>query len=164
MKDCRASESLQVLLDKDCLWQLVRKRTKQWQPFDLFTSRRWRICKKANQPSCMHLPKSRQYYCNDWPATENKLTELRMMYYQWKYLRQVWSLRLGCLEIAEGNSLEAIIAWKTQQNQESKGNQFALHTEMGNGVDFMMYSHAWHGKAPNDATRNCKTITLRRKY
>jgi hypothetical protein len=22
--------------------------------------------------------------------------------------------------------------------------------EMGNGVDFMMYSHAWHGKAPND--------------
>ena len=26
-----------------------------------------------------------------------------------------------------------------------------LHTEMGNGVDFMMGSHAWHGKAPNDA-------------
>jgi transketolase len=25
-----------------------------------------------------------------------------------------------------------------------------LHTEMGNGVDYMMYSHAWHGKAPND--------------
>ena len=22
---------------------------------------------------------------------------------------------------------------------------------MGNGVDYMMYSHAWHGKAPNDA-------------
>jgi transketolase len=26
-----------------------------------------------------------------------------------------------------------------------------LHTEMGNGVDFMMGSHAWHGKAPSDA-------------
>ena len=25
-----------------------------------------------------------------------------------------------------------------------------LETEMGNGVDFMMYTHAWHGKAPND--------------
>ena len=25
-----------------------------------------------------------------------------------------------------------------------------LHTEMGNGVDFMMHTHAWHGKAPND--------------
>jgi len=25
-----------------------------------------------------------------------------------------------------------------------------LHTEMGYGVDYMMGSHAWHGKAPND--------------
>ena len=24
-----------------------------------------------------------------------------------------------------------------------------LHTEMGAGVDYMMGSHAWHGKAPN---------------
>ena len=22
---------------------------------------------------------------------------------------------------------------------------------MGNGVDYMMHTHAWHGKAPNDA-------------
>tara|TARA_R110001583_G_scaffold84281_5_gene221866 strand:+ start:21284 stop:22129 length:846 start_codon:yes stop_codon:yes gene_type:complete len=26
-----------------------------------------------------------------------------------------------------------------------------LHTEMGNGVDFMMNTHAWHGKPPSDA-------------
>ena len=25
-----------------------------------------------------------------------------------------------------------------------------LHTVMGHGVDFMMHTHAWHGKAPND--------------
>jgi len=25
-----------------------------------------------------------------------------------------------------------------------------MKTEMGQGVDFMMGSHAWHGKAPND--------------
>lgn len=25
-----------------------------------------------------------------------------------------------------------------------------MHTVMGNGVDFMMHTHAWHGKAPND--------------
>ena len=25
-----------------------------------------------------------------------------------------------------------------------------LHTEMGNGVDFMIGTHAWHGVAPND--------------
>ncbi|MDG1031863.1 MAG: transketolase, partial [Flavobacteriaceae bacterium] len=24
------------------------------------------------------------------------------------------------------------------------------NTMMGNGVDFMMHTHAWHGKAPND--------------
>jgi transketolase len=25
-----------------------------------------------------------------------------------------------------------------------------MKTEMGNGVDFMMHSHKWHGVAPND--------------
>ena len=25
-----------------------------------------------------------------------------------------------------------------------------LHTEMGNGVDFMMGTHKWHGVAPHD--------------
>jgi transketolase len=25
-----------------------------------------------------------------------------------------------------------------------------MRTEMGQGVDFMMNSHAWHGIAPND--------------
>ena len=25
-----------------------------------------------------------------------------------------------------------------------------LNTVMGNGVDFMMHTHEWHGKAPND--------------
>ena len=25
-----------------------------------------------------------------------------------------------------------------------------LHTEMGNGVDYMMGTHKWHGSAPND--------------
>jgi transketolase len=25
-----------------------------------------------------------------------------------------------------------------------------MKTEMGNGVDFMMNSHKWHGVAPND--------------
>ena len=38
------------------------------------------------------------------------------------------------------------------KNRTGKGKPVCvlLHTEMGNGVDFMMYSHAWHGKAPND--------------
>jgi transketolase len=36
------------------------------------------------------------------------------------------------------------------QNQklERKTSLCIVHTEMGNGVDFMM--NTWHGKAPND--------------
>ena len=57
------------------------------------------------------------------------------------------------LTIKEGNNLEAII--KTMKEAKSKtGNGkpicVLLHTVMGNGVDYMMHTHAWHGKAPND--------------
>jgi transketolase len=58
------------------------------------------------------------------------------------------------LEIKEGNNIEAIIAGMNEaKSRTGKGKPVCvlLHTEMGNGVDFMMYSHAWHGKAPNDA-------------
>jgi len=58
------------------------------------------------------------------------------------------------LEIKEGNDIEAIIAGMHEaKSRTGKGKPVCvlLHTEMGNGVDYMMYSHAWHGKAPNDA-------------
>jgi transketolase len=58
------------------------------------------------------------------------------------------------IEIKEGNNIEAIIAGMTEaKSRTGKGKPVCvlLHTEMGNGVDYMMYSHAWHGKAPNDA-------------
>lgn len=57
------------------------------------------------------------------------------------------------LEIAQGNNLEAIIEGMTSAKAlTGKGKPVCvlLHTEMGNGVDYMMYTHAWHGKAPND--------------
>ena len=57
------------------------------------------------------------------------------------------------LEIKEGNNLEAIISGMTEaKNRTGKGKPVCvlLYTEMGNGVDFMMHTHAWHGKAPND--------------
>ena len=52
-----------------------------------------------------------------------------------------------------GNDLEAVIA--VLENAKAKtGNgkpiAIILHTEMGYGVDYMMGTHAWHGKAPND--------------
>jgi len=57
------------------------------------------------------------------------------------------------IEVAEGNNLTAIIsALKEAKSRTGKGKPVCimLDTIMGNGVDFMMYTHAWHGKAPND--------------
>ena len=53
----------------------------------------------------------------------------------------------------EGNNLEAIIdTLNNAKNLSEKGKPIVivLHTEMGNGVDFMMGTHKWHGSAPND--------------
>lgn len=57
------------------------------------------------------------------------------------------------LTLMEGNKLEAVI--KTMKEAKSRtGNGkpvcVIMHTVMGHGVDFMMHTHAWHGKAPND--------------
>ena len=57
------------------------------------------------------------------------------------------------VEIKEGNSIEAIITGMTHaKSLTGKGKPVCvlLHTEMGHGVDYMMHTHAWHGKAPND--------------
>ena len=57
------------------------------------------------------------------------------------------------LEEKEGNNLEAIIdTLNNAKNLSGKGKPVViiLHTEMGNGVDFMMGTHKWHGVAPND--------------
>ena len=57
------------------------------------------------------------------------------------------------LEIKEGNSIEAIVTGMNKaKTRIGKGKPVCvlLHTVMGHGVDFMMHTHAWHGKAPND--------------
>ncbi|MFV0158810.1 transketolase [Empedobacter falsenii] len=57
------------------------------------------------------------------------------------------------LEEKEGNNLEKVIAI-LEKAKTLTGNgkpvSILLYTEMGNGVDYMMGSHSWHGKAPND--------------
>ncbi len=56
------------------------------------------------------------------------------------------------LDISKGNDLESIIqGLKAAKAETGKGKPVCIlmHTEMGNGVDFMMGTHAWHGKAPN---------------
>ncbi len=57
------------------------------------------------------------------------------------------------LEEQDGNNIEKIVA-VLEEAKALTGNKkpvaILLHTEMGNGVDYMMGSHSWHGKAPND--------------
>jgi transketolase len=57
------------------------------------------------------------------------------------------------LEEFQGNNIEAIInTLKKAKELTGKGKPIAivLHTEMGNGIDYMMGTHKWHGSAPND--------------
>ena len=57
------------------------------------------------------------------------------------------------LEENNGNDLEAVISiLEKAKSLTGKGKPVAiiLHTEMGAGVDFMMGTNAWHGKAPNN--------------
>jgi len=57
------------------------------------------------------------------------------------------------VEINKGNDLSEIsIGMEKAKSLTGKNKPVCvlLKTEMGNGVDFMMKTHAWHGKAPND--------------
>ena len=57
------------------------------------------------------------------------------------------------LEIEKGNDITAVMkGLKEAKKRTGNGKPVCilLHTVMGNGVDFMMHTHAWHGKAPND--------------
>jgi transketolase len=57
------------------------------------------------------------------------------------------------ITVTKGNDIDAILSGLTEaKSLTGKGQPICIlmHTEMGNGVDFMMGSHAWHGIAPND--------------
>ena len=57
------------------------------------------------------------------------------------------------LTIEQGNDLNAILATLAEAKAatgQGKPICILMHTEMGNGVDFMMGTHKWHGVAPND--------------
>ena len=57
------------------------------------------------------------------------------------------------LEEENGNNIESVISVLNEAKSHLFKNEpivILLHTEMGNGVDFMMGTHKWHGSAPND--------------
>ena len=57
------------------------------------------------------------------------------------------------LEMENGNSLDEVYSILSLAKENSKKGEpivILMKTVMGNGVDFMMHTHEWHGKAPND--------------
>jgi transketolase len=57
------------------------------------------------------------------------------------------------LDLEKGNDIASVVsALNTAKSHTGKGKpvMILMKTEMGNGVDFMMGSHKWHGVAPND--------------
>ena len=66
-----------------------------------------------------------------------------------KFLSFDWKV----IEIENGNDIESIYNGVNLAKSMTGNNTpicILLKTEMGNGVDFMKNTHAWHGKAPND--------------
>ena len=66
-----------------------------------------------------------------------------------KFIAFDWNV----VEIENGNNIKEILEGM-KKAKSMTGNKkpvcVLLKTMMGNGVDFMMHTHAWHGKAPND--------------
>jgi transketolase len=57
------------------------------------------------------------------------------------------------MELAEGNNpakVKEALAEAKSRTGKGKPVCIVMKTEMGNGVDFMMGTHHWHGQAPND--------------
>ncbi len=57
------------------------------------------------------------------------------------------------IDCEKGNDIASVTgALKTAKEHTGKGKpvMILMKTEMGNGVDFMMGSHKWHGVAPNN--------------
>ena len=61
------------------------------------------------------------------------------------------------LEIKDGNNMKQVIKG-LQKAKTLTGNKkpvmILMRTEMGNGVDYMMGTHKWHGSAPNKEQLN----------
>lgn len=66
-----------------------------------------------------------------------------------KFLAFDWEV----IEVEEGNDIDQIrnaLAKAKGMTGNAKPIAIILNTVMGNGVDYMMHTHAWHGKAPDD--------------
>jgi len=69
-------------------------------------------------------------------------------------MSQKWeSFGWDVLVCEDGNNMETLLASLAEaKSRTGKGKpvMIIMHTEMGQGVDFMVGTHKWHGVAPND--------------
>ena len=66
-----------------------------------------------------------------------------------KFLSFGWEV----VEIEKGNNMEQVFNGMVKAKELTKNHKpvvVLMKTIMGNGVDFMMHTHKWHGIAPND--------------
>jgi len=66
--------------------------------------------------------------------------------------RKFEAFNFDVLEMNGNNLAEVVSTLENAKTRTGKGKpiMILMKTEMGNGVDFMMGSHKWHGIAPND--------------
>ena len=80
---------------------------------------------------------------------------------------KLFSFGWEVIEIEEGNNMKEIFKTLTKAKESTRKRKpvaVLMKTIMGNGVDFMMHTHEWHGIAPNDEqleialSQNAETI------
>ena len=63
----------------------------------------------------------------------------------------VFDVPMACIEILFNiKEIEDIILKAKNKSGKGKPIVIIMNTTMGNGVDYMMGTHKWHGVAPND--------------
>lgn len=65
---------------------------------------------------------------------------------------KLWAFGWDVIHIGDGNDVEQVVfGLEKAKAMTGKGRPVAviMKTMMGNGVDFMMHTHKWHGQAPN---------------
>ena len=119
------------------------------------------ICKKNQEDQelrCNNCDNLFAVFFEDYFDKKEILNERSM----WRYAKMFpWIKNNNIVTLGEGgtplikdgnNIKEVIDGLKLAKSKTGNGKPvlILMHTVMGNGVDFMMHTHAWHGKAPND--------------
>lgn len=112
---------------------------------ELQEGQNWEAAMYASHSKLNNLIAIVDYNKKQIDGTLNDVISLGDLKKKWK------SFGWEVLEINDGNKIDDILKTFEIINRKSKKPTVVLmHTEIGYGVDFMMGTHEWHGKAPNE--------------